>query len=223
MKIPPSTTTGAATHARLNRGETTAASVVKLATPAEEPAGAGAGALPVDSFEKAPPSPFGALLGDRRTIWSGGIEPTLQAAPESVDTSAAPPPTATGEHERAAIPQELDRSGNPIARTSAPVDLATALAQEDLGQMVSSLVENIATLLPGADSPEALAGLTDAINSGFQNIVATAQRIFDSLLGFASPADDRDQLSKTAARFLEDVHTQWARCLESVAKKSEQL
>jgi hypothetical protein len=223
LKIPPSTTTGAAANARLNRGETTAAGVEKLATPGGEPAGAGAPPLSTDSFEKAAPSPFGALLGDRRTIWSGGIEPTLQATPESVDTSATAPPTATGEHERATIPQELDRTGNPIARTRAPVDFATALAQEDLGQMVSSLVENIATLLPGANSPEALAGLTDAINSGFQNIIATAQRMFDSLLGFASTADDRDHLSKTAARFLDDVHTQWDRCLETVAKKSEQL
>jgi hypothetical protein len=225
VKIPPSTTTGAAANARLHRAETTAAGVERLATPGEETTGSGAGALPVDSFEKSAPSPFGALLGERRTIWPGGIEPTLQATPESVDTSSAAPPTATGEHERATIPQEFDRSGNPIARTSAPVDFATALAehQDQLAEMMSSLASHIVAMLSGAYTLGDCTGLTDSINAGFQNLIATAQRQFDSLEGMASTAEERAELSKMAESFLEEVHNQWHDVLKQVAHLSKEL
>lgn len=220
MKIPPSTNTGAAANARLNRGET-AAGVEKLATPGEEPAGAGAGALPVDSFEKSAPSPFGALLGDRRSIWSGGIEPTLQAIPESVNTSSAAPPTATGEHERATIPQELDRSGNPIGtgehqRTTIP-DSATVLAE--LTEQMSFMLRDILAMMSGAHSLGDWTNLTDSINSGFQDLIATAQRQFDSLEGMASTAKEKAEVSEMAERFLQEVQTQWADLLKTVAEK----
>jgi hypothetical protein len=221
VKIPPATTTGASATQHSKRGETTAAGVEKLATAGGETTGPGAGALPVDSFEKSAPSSFGALLGGR-SIWSGDFASALQALPDPVDTPSTNVPPATGEHERATIP--LDRTGNPVAATPAPVDFATARVnlQDELQQAVVALLGQISPMLPGGTSPAALPDLIDAINHGFSALIQSAQRGFDELLSLASTAAEREQLSQDAASYLDGLQSQRDAMLAEVEKLSEQ-
>ena len=205
MKIPPA---GSMATQRANRGETTAAGVEKLATAGGETTEPGAGALPVDSFEKSAPSPFGALLGGR-SIWSGDFVPSLQALPDAADTSPTNAPSAATEHERATIPT--------------PMTLAELHEMHDaLLEDVHRSLGEIALMPPGGDSATAFADLIHTIDDGFGRLIQSARATFDKLISQASTAFERDQLSKEAASFLDSLESQRDAMLAEVVKVSEQ-